>query len=457
MSGGWRRVLAAVIAAVLIGDIVGLATIDRGHYVRGAQLTKIEAFAEHARGLPLRRPVRPEFVSRAEFARVMSGNVPASQRAALARVETPFDTDAHAVGLLGHDQRLLAEEARVRELGALGAYNPQTNAMVIRSDARKLPAFVRVALAHEITHALQRQNLAIAPFPSEGNYGQTAVWHGLVEGDATRIQFRYFRTLTDSDKAEYEAFGRKNVSRVTALKLDPFVYQRTIADYSLGESMAIALAARGDLNDRLSHLPSSDIGELSPIALLARRAVTDPPIPAAARARDVVDRGHLGAVFWYLALASRLPLNEAISAMDGWNGDSFVTTRDTPNARPCMNAAFSATTGVLSVAFAHWRDAASPGSVTVSSDGTAVTVTSCEPAAPVHHVESFDRAIATLAARNALLMQANLAGMSGTRLDCLNRAYLDDLAAGTKHPRHYGGAVASGDAFLRRYAPRCSA
>ncbi|MEY2473867.1 MAG: hypothetical protein QOK28_3196 [Actinomycetota bacterium] len=461
MTRTFRRAIAAAIAALLVADIACLATIDRTPDVAEAQLRTIEAFAAHARGLPLRHALHPRFATRAEFARLMSGGLTPQQRAAQASIEMPLDSALHALGLLRHDQRLLAEQERVRELGALGFYDPGSNAIVIRSNARKLPASVRISLAHEVTHALQAQNgLLGPPNLSENDYGRTQVWYGLVEGDATRIQLRYFRSLTASEQAQYAAVGRKNATRVAALKLDPFAYQTTIANYTLGEPMAALLAARGagPLEAAFANIPTSDLVEVNPIALATDTVASDPPIPSPPAGSVVKQRGHFGALYWYLALASRLPPDEAIAALDGWNGDSFVLWQDAKaSSTPCVRAALRGVTPALAAGLEKWRAASPVGMASVSSAADVVTVTSCEPAAPTPLAATFERAVAFLTARNALLAVAIIDGAPVATVGCLNRVYLAYLRTVRSPRRIFGGFVPAGDALRDRLRPQCDA
>jgi hypothetical protein len=457
----FRRVVAAAIATLLVADIACLATIDRTPDVAEAQLRTIEAFAAHARGLPLRHALHPRFASRAEFAHLMSRGLTPQQRAAQASIETPLDSALHALGLLRHDQRLLAEQERVRELGALGFYDPSSNAIVIRSSARKLPASVRISLAHEVTHALQAQNGLLGPPDlSDSDYGRTEVWYALVEGDATRIQVRYFRSLTAGEQAQYAAVGRQNATRVAALKLDPFAYQTTIANYTLGEPMASLLAARGagPLEAAFANIPTSDLAEVNPIAAATDRVAANPPTPASPSGSVVKQRGHFGSVYWYLALASRLPADEAIAALDGWNGDSFVLWHDAKaSSPPCIRAALRSVTPALAAGLEKWRAASPVGMATVSSAGDVVTVSSCEPTAPTPLAAGFERAIAFLTARNALLSVAIIDGAPVATLACLNRAYLAYLHTARSPRRIFGGFVPAGNALRDRLRPHCDA
>ena len=77
------------------------------------------------------------------------------------------------------------------------------------------------------------------------------------------------------------------------------------------------------------------------------------------------DSGEFGALAWYLMLAERLPLQDALATVDGWGGDAYVGFKR--NGNSCARMAYDGDTPqdtkrMLS-ALRRWS-AAAPGSPT---------------------------------------------------------------------------------------------
>ncbi len=84
---------------------------------------------------------------------------------------------------------------------------------------------------------------------------------------------------------------------------------------------------------------------------------------------------------WYLMLAERLPLPQALAAADGWGGDAYVAFTESGNtcARMTYAGRTAADTARMDGALQAWV-AAGPGSAaSVTRVGNEVRFQSCDP------------------------------------------------------------------------------
>ncbi len=117
------------------------------------------------------------------------------------------------------------------------------------------------------------------------------------------------------------------------------------------------------------------------------RSISSVPAPVATEAG--VQRGM---VYWYYALASRLPSDEAWRAATAWNGDQVVVTR-TPTG-VCVDAELAAIDQdgrvVLLDALQRWADTAPPEAAAgVAQAGERIQVHACDPGPGADVVTNF--------------------------------------------------------------------
>ena len=101
-----------------------------------------------------------------------------------------------------------------------------------------------------------------------------------------------------------------------------------------------------------------------------------------------------GMVYWYYALASRLPAAQAWSAAAAWNGDDVVINGADPSGgRVCVTASIvtvdASGRDALFTALTEWSAAAPPSAAsTVALDGDRIAVSSCDPGADADTITS---------------------------------------------------------------------
>jgi hypothetical protein len=330
-------------------------------------------------------------------------------------------TFAHPVrvDLLSEDD--FAEEVG-GEQGIVGFYDGQR----IRIRGTELTPGVRGTLVHELTHALDDQNLGIRG-PEGVSPEEHVAYMALVEGDAVRMEWAYDQTLIDSgadprdvlDEAHTgvgapgtpapspppaprsgsgtttttvgsrqqapggpqptgpeAAYGADIPSLTDALGQSPYFVGKQLIDVLVGTGGNAAVDAA------FRDPPRTTEQVLDPRAYLAR----DERVPVRARTADMPkgtfeNQTSLGALNLYLVLAAGIDPVTALDAATGWGGESAVAYTDAEN-RQCVDLAVvgdtEADTAEIGDAFAEWASGglADHAAVARRSDGAQV-LTAC--------------------------------------------------------------------------------
>ena len=191
------------------------------------------------------------------------------------------------------------------------------------------------------------------------------------------------------------------------------------APYDLGQALlAVAVQQGGD--DEVDNLfrspPKTEEQQLDPWTLIAdHQGVLMVPTPDVPDGAESFDDGAFGAATWLLVLSERLPAQQALTAVDGWGGDSYtayerdgvscVTVNyrgDTPEDLAQMQAAVQA-----------WARKGPKGAASVTSEDATLVFTSCDPgknAAKVASGKSMD-AVALALSRTYLSLELVKGGL----------------------------------------------
>ncbi|HEX2274673.1 MAG TPA: hypothetical protein VHG90_12440 [Acidimicrobiales bacterium] len=333
---------------------------------------ELEAFVERERGQRFVRPVDVRLVSDERFEaavrrlrRDQSGDegderVFVGLFRALGLVEGDFDPTAIEEG---SDDRIL------------GFYDPEGDVLLVRG-SRPTPA-VRRVLVHELTHALDDQLFGLErPELDERDDEASIAFQALVEGDAVRVESRYFASLSPEDRRQAEIDGNPPG---TAEPAAPRVFEALLAfPYEAGEALVDALLRAGGaprLDAALVDPPVSTEAVLHPERYLAGeqpKAVADPE-PAG----DPVDGGVLGELILRLLLQTSTDRATAARAAEGWGGDRYVAWFD--GDRLCVKAAVVMDTPAdraeLVTGLRRWAEG-HPGAAVL--DGDPLTLLRCE-------------------------------------------------------------------------------
>lgn len=208
----------------------------------------------------------------------------------------------------------------------------------------------------------------------------------VVEGDAERVRSLYRDSLKPKQRKALDAGSKSNaaVARKQIKNVPKVIVTMLTSPYTLGASLVQAVAANGGNNkvDMLfRNLPTDETSLLEPWQALSADKAKNVAAPKLKKGEKKFDSGEFGTVTWYLMLAERLPLLDALETAEGWGGDEYVGFVRSGDS--CARMAYAGdaprdTRRMLS-ALRRW-DAATPGSTTkVRRAGGRVLFETCDP------------------------------------------------------------------------------
>lgn len=383
----------AVVAWVLVHGTGGTDAPAEARYPSSwdPRIAPYVKIVERERGLTFFHPVTVRFLPDAEFEKTVradESDLSADDRRDLDRSAGLF----RAFGLLSGKVDLFSAGNEVSGSGTLAYYSFADKRVTIRGD-HLIPA-VRPTLVHELTHALQDQHFAVgdrlkvlAKKNKKQSTGEYSVLDAIIEGDAQRTEDSYLASLTPKERAAIAASGNAQATKAadSYAKVPQVIVTLFTAPYTLGEALVQAVAQDGGnaAVDRLVRdAPTHDASLLDPFrVLLSDQDPQTPPEPAIDGADKRFDHGEFGAVMWYLMLAQRLPLTDALTAVDGWGGDSYVAYEHdgTTCARVDYRGQSDADTARMLAALQQWIGAVPGTQASVHAEGTDLLFESCDP------------------------------------------------------------------------------
>jgi hypothetical protein len=424
--------------------------------------------AAHERGLSFLHPVPVRFLSPAKFAKTLTTDDQDLSKDD--RVQLRHATgQLRALGLITGDVNLLDADNDFQS-GAVDAYYSFKDQRITVRGHRVTPA-VKETLVHELTHVLQDQHFHVGdrvrklekaskngPESSAGS-----VLDAIIEGDATRVQHLYAASLGPRQRRALAASERAEVAgaKRRTSKVPQVVMAMMTAPYTLGEGLVQTVAQSGGnaaVNRLFRHPPTHESALLDPFrALAGSTAATRVPVPKLEGGEKRFESGELGVLTWYVTLAQRLPLPQALAAADGWGGDAYVGYQH--DGTTCLRAAYTgrtpADTARMYSALQGWQAAGASATASVSREGDVVRFQSCDPgdAADVGNDDAQD-AITLAAVRAGLGIGLLRSGLPRTAARCMagkmagtyTVAQLTDPAFGQE---------ASVQALLRQFALEC--
>ena len=317
-------VLIVAIVAACIAMVHGREALGPSEW--DPRVVPLVAFVEEARGYTFAHPVYVEFLTAEQYRAYATERSPVSDQE---RERQYYRTSARffrALGLIGGDVDLAAEQDEINDSGTLALYSPANRTVYVRGV--EVTASLRLTLVHELTHALQDQifNLNLSRTESDG---EAFALRALAEGDAMRIENEYYATLSEDEQQQIEDQSQADQSSSKALNSDraPILLALFGAPYALGGPFVRLLASiEGELDRAFRSPPTSQENVFDPASFL----LDDQPehvIPAKVPdgATYVADMGsEIGVVLWYLLIATHLDQKQALDAVDGWAGDAMT-------------------------------------------------------------------------------------------------------------------------------------
>jgi len=424
--------------------------------------------AARERGLDFLHAVPVRFLSPARFARTLTTDEKDLSKDDRRQLEQATG-QLRALGLIAGDVNLL-KATNDAQAGAVDAYYSFKDKRITVRGHHVTPA-VKATLVHELTHVLQDQHFHVGArlkkLGKESEKGpdtsQASVLDAIVEGDAQRVAHLYAASLGPRQQralaASQRAEGAEADHRTS--QVPQVVMSMMGAPYTLGEGLVQTVAQAGGnaaVNRLFRHPPTHESVLLDPFRVLAGgTTATRVDVPKLRAGERTFDSGELGVLTWYVMLAQRLPLPQALAAADGWGGDAYVGFQH--DGTTCVRAAFTgrtpADTARMYAALQGWHATASGTSASVTRAGDVVGLQSCDPraAADVGKDDS-QEAIALAAVRTGLgdglmrsgLPQAGARCMAGRMAETYTVAQLSDPSFGQD---------ASVQGRLRQFAAEC--
>jgi len=406
-------VVGLVVAALVVARSDGIDHPDEWD----ERVVDLAAFVEEARGLDFEHPVTVEFLTDDEYsarATVDESTLTDEDRAAVEESGTVLA----ALGLVPADTDMFATGNDMADTGTLAFYDPVTETVTVRGT--EMTTGIEVTLVHELVHVAQDQAFDLEKPPPDSSNGAVEAFDALVEGDAVRIELDYVESLDpDEQDAYWAAYEQDYEESSEGLTEVPSALQALFAaPYVLGQPLVDLIVEDGG-NDAVDAAfdepPTSSEHLLDPRAYFAGDApveVDEPAVPDGAD--EIGEAGPLGATTLYVMLAARIDPLEALTAADGWGGDTHVAFRD--DDQTCVLADLvgdtQSDTDEIAAALEAWVDAGPPGAAyVVRTPEGRVRLESCGAAAgdgeaaPASGVDALD-ALAVPATRSQLMAMA---------------------------------------------------
>jgi hypothetical protein len=273
----------------------------------------------------------------------------------------------------------------------VGYYDFATSGIKVRGTV--VSPEIKLTLAHELTHALQDQNFKLAKLQSQSVDDSAGfALLGLIEGDAQRTALAYFETLNEAEQQEVIDIEGAQIEKSTVDQAPPALQLVQAAPYELGQLMVSAFAANsGGDTTTIDHAfevpPKSDLALVDPVAYLLGNDVRDVEPPDLADDEDEIEVSPVGALGWYLMVASRFEPARALSFVHDWRGDASVSYKradDTVCLRATLRGADGAALGRMVATLQDWASGVASGGIArpeVVTGVDTVTLTTCDPGA----------------------------------------------------------------------------
>jgi hypothetical protein len=265
--------------------------------------------------------------------------------------------------------------------------------------------------------------------------GEVTAFRALVEGDATVVENAYIDQLSSADASAYDDQNAEQADTADYGD-DPQVLVATFTSpYILGPPFVEALKAKGGnnaINDALQDPPASEAALLDIFTFLDHTVPVEVPAVELPDGAEQVDDGDFGATTWFLMLAQRIDVHEAVDAVDGWAGDSYLTYKEA-GGRVCVKARYqgktSADTDSMYDSLKEWLSADLQAGSSVQEPGSYVELTSCDPGQS-STVKGDDRsmeAIQLLGLRLQVVSEAFKADAPDSVAECSSNGLIDAL------------------------------
>lgn len=290
-----------------------------------AELLALIAVTEELRGLTFKQAPTVLLVSSGEFQ---------------TRIEALFD-EAVAVND-GFEEQLykllgiLTPEQSLQDIfeglapGNAPFYDDATRSLVVLDPGDSFTVIDRVAVVHELVHALTDQHFGTTAkrnrLQTGGSYDQELALAALVEGDATYIESLYINSLDDADLADLVA-SYADTDNSAFAGAPPFIQETLLTPYVDGLEFVLAITDTGGLDALdaayLSPPTSTEQIRHSEVFLAGDSGRSFEMELIEVDGYSVVESSVWGESALIGLLSGELVSDDVFLAAEGWNGDRF--------------------------------------------------------------------------------------------------------------------------------------
>ncbi len=293
----------------------------------------------HITGWPIRSPLKKQLVGRADVQKYLTENLREEYTPKELHVQ---EATLKAFGLVGPEFDLSKFLITFYTEQAAGFYDPRRKTMCI---ADWVSADMQgLVLAHELTHALQDQNLDLDKFvhADRGNDDATNARQAVVEGYATAAMMQ--RTLGDADLVGLpslaplmESVVHQQMEEFPAFSSAPYFFRfQALFPYTAGMGFMQAGLKRGGWNGlkRVFINPPATTKEIfEPELYFEHKPLPGISLPAPAALSNVphlekLDENTMGQMGYYSLLGQLVSENETKSVSSGWLADRYILYED---------------------------------------------------------------------------------------------------------------------------------
>jgi hypothetical protein len=384
------RLLATVAVVACLGvtaAAIYVVTDDRAtwHPDRwDPRVVDLAAFVEEERGLHFDHPVPVDFLTAEQYSqrtRVDESELTNGDRRMIEEGTAPL----RALGLVPADFDPVESANDLSDTATVAFYDPLTERIAVRGT--DMNTDLRVTVVHELVHVLQDQHFDLEEMLEDVDPtgDQLTAYLALIEGDATRIQQAYVRSLPSDERDTYLDAADGAEEQLGAIP--GVLVAMEGAPYALGPWLVELIAADGGnsaVDEAFDNPPTTTEQMVDPRSYFAGQSAHDvaaPTVPSSGE--QIGEDDTLGALPLFLLLSERIDPLDALSAVDGWGGDAYVVYGR--GGKTCMDLAVegdSAGDGEeLHKALQAWAGAGPTGAAQVRSDGGVALVSTCEPGA----------------------------------------------------------------------------
>jgi hypothetical protein len=434
-----------------------------------ARIAPYAKTAEKLRGLYFKHPVTVKFLPPAKFEKTVT--VDDSKVTKKDREELDQATALlRAFGLIKGDLDLLKATNDASGSGTLAYYDFEDKRITVRGE--KVTPAMRSTLVHELTHVLQDQHFGIGAMQkklekskSDESSERATVLQALIEGDADRMETSYRESLGRKQRKALDSSAQDVSEEVdkTYKKIPKIIITMMTSPYTLGEAMVQTAATAGGnsaVDAMFRKTPPDESALIDPLKGLGRKTHrTHVDVPKLADGEKKIDSGQLGSLTWYFMLAGRLPLQDALAAVDGRGGDSYISFKRDDTV--CVRAAYAGVTGTdttrMLLALQRWA-AAAPGAPTkVNRTGDRLSFESCDPGTKAKvGRDNSDQAVILVVTRAYLGAAFVKRGASRSRADCVAAGMAREFTVSQLNDPKFMLHVANAQPRLQRIGANCA-